>query len=56
VLNIARLLRQLLLDGSALVHEIVRNQPVPLLAGSPNVPIPPTLQFEILDYPLPATP
>jgi len=53
VLNIARLLRQLLLDGSALVHEIVRNQPVPLLAGSPNVPIPPTLQFEILDYPLP---
>ncbi len=55
VLNIARLLRQLLLDGTALIHEIVRNQPVNLLAGSPHVPIPPPLQFQILNYPI-ATP
>lgn len=51
ILGIARLLRQLLIDGNRVVQAVISDQPVQLVG--PEVSEPPRLRFEVANYQIP---
>ncbi len=51
ILGIARLLRQLLLDGNRVTQAIISDQPVQL--GGEGIPAPPRVRYEVADYKVP---